>query len=422
MRHRLRPFWPVVVTLALMGCHHQGGPGVTPIRPVPDAGTSPTPAPQQSPTPDGGSPSPAPQTPSEFRIEAFFGNGEVGSGGDGGLATDARIHQPSSLTEGPDGRIYVSDFGLWTVKAVDRATGIVHHVYGINDPRDASESVKASTAPVARPEGLAFDSKGRLFVAQYGYPGGVPGKIRMIDAVGNTYTFAGGGEEPISDGAYALDVSLSNPAGIAIDAEDNLYVAENGANRILKIDPERRVTILAGTGEMGYGGDGGPATQAKLFWPQGLTLDPQGRVVFADEGNNRIRRLEADGTIVTIAGTGERGFSGDGGPATQAALNGPGAVAYDPAGNLIIADSNNNRVRRVTPDGIIQTIAGRDLLPEDPDGEAGMRAFSTGANGDNGPALEATLDYPYGLYVDPRGEIFVSDRGHRRVRVLKPLK
>ncbi len=410
MRHRLRPFWPVLVTLALIGCNHPTGPVITP------GGSDGTPQPSASPEDrDVQSPTPAPTpgTPDAYRIEAFFGTGAIGYWGDGGPAVDATIYKPSSLYGAADGRLYVSDFGFDVVRSVDLKTGIAHHVYGIQETKDASESVKAAEAPVAKPEGLAFDSKGRLFVAQYGYPGGVPGKIRMIDPIGNTYTFAGGGEAPVTDGAYALDVSLSNPAGLAIDAQDNLYVAENGANRILKIDADRRVTVIAGTGEMGFAGDGGPAVQAKLTWPQGLTLDPQGRVVFADEGNNRIRRIEKDGTLTTIAGSDARGFAGDGGPAVQASLNGPGAVAYDPAGNLIIADTNNNRLRRVTPDGRIQTIAGH--VPAE-----GETATEEAANGDNGPALAATLDTPYGLFVDAAGTIYVSDRGNHRVRILKP--
>lgn len=381
----------------------------------PDGSANPQPSPSAPEDRDVQSPSPSPEpsTPGLYRISAFFGTGGVGSGGDGGLAVEAQIHQPSGVIGGPDGRIYVSDYGLWMVRAVDLSSGIVNAVYGINQPEDAEEGVKAAEAPVARPDGLAFDSRGRLFVAQNGFPGGVPGKIRMVDAVGNTYTFAGGGENPVTDGAYALDVALSNPAGIVFDAEDNLYVAENGANRILKIDPERRVTILAGTGEMGYAGDGGPATEAKLFWPQGLALDPEGALVFTDEGNNRVRRIAKDGTIITIAGTGARGFDGDGGPATAATLSGPGAVAYDAAGNLLIADSGNDRIRRVTPDGVIETIAG--FVPE-----PGSEDPELPAEGDGGSALEAILDFPYGLYVDAKGQVYVSDRGNRRVRVLTP--
>lgn len=414
MRHRRRSFWPVLVTLALIGCHHPTGPGITPVGPGSEGSPPPsdgTPGDRdvQSPTP-----APSPQTPQAYRIEAFFGTGDIGYWGDGDAAVAATIYKPSSLAGSPDQRVYVSDFGFNMVRAVDLNTGIVQHVYGMLEAKDASESVRATDAPVAQPEGLAFDSKGRLYVAQYGYPGGIPGKIRMLDALGNTYTFAGGGDQPVTDGAYALDVSLSNPAGIAFDAQDRLYVAENGGNRILRIDPDRRVTVVAGTGEMGFSGDGGPATEAKLFWPQGLAIDSQGRVVIADEGNNRIRRIEKDGTIVTIAGNGAKGFGGDGGLATEATLNGPGAIAFDPAGNLLIADSNNNSLRRVTEDGKIQTFAGRP-----PESEAAASEEAPN-QGDSGPALQAQLDYPYGLYVDKQGTIYVSDRGHRRVRMLKP--
>jgi secreted PhoX family phosphatase len=294
------------------------------------------------------------------------------------------------------------------VRSVDLSTGIAASIYGTNEPKDASESVKAVAAPVAQPEGLAFDSKGRLFVAQYGFPGGIPGKIRMIDALGNTYTFAGGGSEPVSEGAYALDVTFDNPAGIVFDDQDRLYVAEYNGHRILRIDPERRISIVAGTGQPGTAGDGGPATQAQLNGPHRMALDPQGRLVIADEGNHRIRRVEHDGTMTTIAGSGVMGFSGDGGPAIAAALSGPGAVAFDRSGNLLITDSNNNCVRRVTADGVIQTIAGQ-----------GGPAY--GDSGDGGPALDAMMDYPYGLAVDAQGVIYVSDRGNRRVRVLRPI-
>lgn len=410
MRQRFRPLWPVLVTLALIGCQHSGGPGVTPVGTSPDGGTTPSPSGTvpvdrdvQSPTP-----APTPATAHAFRIEPFFGNGDAGSSGDGGLAVDARIYKPSSIAPGPDGRVYVSDFGLFMVRSVDLASGIAFHVYGTNEPKDASESIKAVEAPVAQPEGLAFDSKGRLYVAQYGFPGGIPGKIRMVDALGNTYTFAGGGTEPVIDGAYALDVDLSNPTGIVFDAQDNLYVAEYGAHRIIKIDPDRRITVIAGTGVPGTAGDGGPAAEAQLNGPHRMALDPKGRLVFADEGNHRIRRVEADGTLVTIAGSGVMGFAGDGGPAVAAELSGPGAIAFDPAGNLLIADSNNNCVRRVTADGIIQTIAGQ-----------GGPVY--GDSGDGGPALEAMMDYPYGLHVDAQGNIYVSDRGNRRVRVLRPV-
>ncbi|MNK84155.1 Serine/threonine-protein kinase PknD [compost metagenome] len=408
MRHRLRPLWPVLVTLVLIGCQHSGGPGVDPVGTRPDA--SPTPQASGSPDRDVQSPTPSP-TPvaaEAYRIEAFFGNGTGGSSGDGGPAVDARLYKPSSVVAGPDGRIYVSDFGLYMVRGADPANGIAFHVYGTNEPRDASESIKAVEAPVAQPEGLAFDSKGRLFVAQYGFPGGIPGKVRMVDALGNTYTFAGGGTEPVADGAYALDVELSNPTGIVFDDQNNLYVAEYGAHRILRIDPDRKITVVAGTGVSGTAGDGGAATQAQLNGPHRMAFDPQGRLVFADEGNHRIRRIEKDGKLVTIAGSGVMGFSGDGGPAVAADLSGPGAIAYDLAGNLIITDSNNNCVRRVTPDGIIQTIAGQ-----------GGPIY--GDSGDGGPALEAMMDYPYGLHVDAQGNIYVADRGNRRVRILKPV-
>ena len=158
---------------------------------------------------------------------------------------------------------------------------------------------------------------------------------------------------------------------MALDAAGNLYIADTGNNRIRKVDSAGTISTIAGTGERGFGGDGGPAGGAQLDWPYGVATDAAGNLYITDTQNDRIRKVDSAGTISTIAGTGERGFGGDGGPAVQAQLQSPNGVALDGAGNLYIADTRNNRIRKVDSAGTISTIAG-----------TGERGFG----GDGGPA------------------------------------
>jgi trimeric autotransporter adhesin len=157
----------------------------------------------------------------------------------------------------------------------------------------------------------------------------------------------------VTDGAIATSVALTNPAGVAVDGAGNLYIGERGLNRILKVSPAGIITTLAGTGKAGFSGDEGPATQAEINFPHGMSIDRAGTLFFADSNNHRIRKVSADGIITTVAGSGPAGagvaggFAGDGGPATAARLWGVHGVAIDPEGNLYITDQVNRRIRKV---------------------------------------------------------------------------
>jgi sugar lactone lactonase YvrE len=216
------------------------------------------------------------------------------------------------------------------------------------------------------------------------------------------------------DGGPATSASLYIPQGVAVDASGNLFVTDTGNNRIRKVAaPSGIITTVAGDGPScssfscigGFSGDGGPATSATLNYPAGIAVDASGNLFFADSQNNRIRKVSASGIITTIAGNGTQGFSGDGGPAAAAALNNPLGVAVDASGNLFFADSQNNRIRKVSASGIITTVAGN--------GPAGS---SGGFSGDGGPATSAALYYPYGVAIGASGNIFIADTFNGRIR------
>ena len=165
-------------------------------------------------------------------------------------------------------------------------------------------------------------------------------------------------------------------------------------NRIRRVGPDGIITTVAGNGNAGYGGDGGPASSASLNCQYGVAVGPDGSIYIADSSNNRIRRVGPDGIITTVAGNGNAGYSGDGGPATSASLTDPDGVAVGPDGSIYIADSGNNRIRRVGPDGIITTVAGNG---------------NSGYSGDGGPATSASLATPDGVAVGPDGSIYIAD-------------
>ena len=256
---------------------------------------------------------------------------------------------------------------------------------GIGDGGPAVE------AGLSFPVGVAVDGSGNLFIADRGKH-----RIRRVDPAGTITTVAGTGEGGFSgDGGPAVEAALFVAAGVAVDGSGNLFIADSWNRRIRRVDPAGTITTVAGTGERSFSGDGGPAVEAGLSFPVGVAVDGSGNLFIADYGNHRIRRVDPAGTITTIAGTGEEGFSGDGGPAVEAALSFPAGVAVDGSGNLFISDSRNHRIRRVDPAGTITTVAG-----------TGERSFS----GDGGPAVEAGLSFPVGVAVDGSGNLFIADR------------
>jgi sugar lactone lactonase YvrE len=230
--------------------------------------------------------------------------------------------------------------------------------------------------------------------------------VRKFDpAAGTTLTVAGGG---YVDHFLAHLGKLSNPLSVAVDSFGNVYVADTQNQRIRRVSGfGGGIGTIAGTGERGYGGDGGPATQAMLASPNSVAVDSAGNLYIADGWNRRIRKVDAaTGTIRTIAGTGEQGYGGDGGPATEAGLYSPGGVAVDGSGNVYIADSANHRIRKIdAATATISTIAGI--------GEGGY-------SGDGGLATGARLSFPGGVATGSDCRVFIADSENHRIRVLKP--
>jgi trimeric autotransporter adhesin len=222
--------------------------------------------------------------------------------------------------------------------------------------------------------------------------------LHAVSVAQSVTTVAGGF---LGDGRQATQASFQFPYGVLRDSSGNTYVSDTYAQRIRKIASTGIISTFAGTGIAGYNGDGGPATSAQVFYPIGMALDPAGEVIFADTGNNRVRKIDLSGNVSTIAGNGTAGYTGDGGPATQASLDGPNYVTYDAAGNLYISDRYNNVVRKVDTTGIITTYAGN--------GTAGFC-------GDGGPATSACLNAPKGLTTDSSGDLYITDGLNVRIR------
>ena len=199
---------------------------------------------------------------------------------------------------------------------------------------------------------------------------------------------------------HSASARLLYPNGLARDAQDNLYISDIGTHQVLKLTSSGDLTAVAGTGSGGFRGDGGPAADAHLFAPHGLAFDAQGRLLIADTFNHRVRRIDRDGVITTIAGTGRAGYAGDAGPATAAQLNGPQDVTVDHDGGILVADSYNAVVRRIDPSGVITTFAGSE----------------PGLSGDGGPAIKALLNVPTAVSVAADGSVYVSDAANSRIR------
>ena len=264
----------------------------------------------------------------------------------------------------------------------------------------AGYSGDGGPAPVAElntPDGISFDRQGNLYIADE-----LNNVIRKVDTAGNISTVAGNGTAGFSgDGGSATKAELNNPFGVTADSAGNLYIQDTGNARIRKVDTTGTITTIAGNGTLGYTGDGGPATNAELNQNQGARFDAAGNLYFADCGNGAIRKIDTSGIINTVAGNGTNGFSGDGGPATAAELSCPSGVAIDASGELFIADFFNNRIRKVDGKGIITTIAGNSAY---------------GYAGDGGPAVSATLNLPNDVSLDKNDDLYIADTGNNRIR------
>ena len=265
-------------------------------------------------------------------------------------------------------------------------------------PNEAGDGRSPLQIRLQDPMGIDVDGAGNVYVSDRG---------RLIWKIvpGEVATVIGGtgqrGSSP--DGVPAVEASLGLPEGLCVDADGRVYVADSLNNLVLRIEHDGTLTRVAGSGDQGFSGDGGPALDAALNRPFDVRVDDAGNIFIADFANHRIRKVTRDGLIDTVAGTGVPGYSGDGGTARAAQLNGPYGVFPTADGGLLIADSSNNVIRIVDANGIITTIAG-----------TGERGFS----GDGGPALAARLDTPQSLYVSRDGQIYINDEHNHAIRVI----
>jgi len=339
-------------------------------------------------------------------IETIAGNGSFGYSGDGGPATSAALRNPYGVALDNAGNLYIADTFNNRIRRVDATTGIITTVAGTGVAGYAGDGGPAINARLNAPVDVALDAGGNLYIADY-----VNHRIRRVDAsTGIITTVAGTGVAGYSgDGGLANSAWLSYPSGMAFDAGGNLYIADLNNNRVRRVAGGTGIiTTVAGNGTAGYSGDGGPATNAWLFGPAGVALDAGGNLYIADLANHRIRRVDGGtGIITTVAGDGTGSYGGDGGPATSAQLNAPYSVALDAGGNLYLADSNNHRIRRVDGGtGIITTVAG------DGTGSYG---------GDGGPAINAQLNTPRSVTLDSFGNLVIGDTGNYRIRRVEKI-
>jgi sugar lactone lactonase YvrE len=335
-----------------------------------------------------------------FRIDAqsgiatvVAGNGTLGFSGDGGPATAAQIGTPVSIALDPAGNLYIVDSSNNRVRRVDAATKTITTFAG--GGQATGDGGPATSAQLAFPEGVGCDLAGNVYVAEFS-----TSRVRKIDAGTKIIiTVAGNGTSGYSgDGGPATAAMLRNPFAVSVDSSGNLFITDTNNYAIRKVAAATGIITTVAGGSFGFAGDGGPATVAKFGLVVTTIVDSAGNLWMADFYYNRIRKVDTAGVISTVAGTGTRAFSGDGGLATAAGLASPDSVAVDPAGNLYIADQLNQRVRKVDASTKnISTIVGLDV-------------------GDGGDPLSAQLLRPTGVAVASSGNIYIAEVSNRRIR------
>lgn len=334
-------------------------------------------------------------------IETLAGDDYQHALGDNGPAKNAILLAPNAVALDATGSLYIADSGTNRVRQV-LPSGAIQTFAGTGSAGFNGDGGTAVTAALNVPLGVAAGGGANLVIADSGNE-----RVRLVPASLLIQTVAGSGTAGQGPaGLPPTKTNLDGPGAVCSDGGNNIYVADTVNNRVLRIPAGGVTAAAAGAGfTAGYAGDGGPAAQAELNQPSACAVDPAGNLFIADTGNNAIREVTADGKIRTVAGTGAAGNSGDEGPATAATLHAPAGVAADAFGDVYIADTGNNRLRLITADGILHTIAGQ--------GSAGLA-------GDGASALSALVNAPAGLCLDASGDVYFADRGNNRVRVLIP--
>jgi DNA-binding beta-propeller fold protein YncE len=332
------------------------------------------------------------------------GTGIAGFSGDGGPGNKAQINNPYGLAIGPDGALYFCEIGNHRVRRLDRKTGTISTVAGSGQKGYAGDGGPAVDASLNEPYEVAFDRAGNMYFAemQNHVVRRVDARTRVISTVAGTGAPGFGG-----DGGPAAKAQLRQPHSIAFDPEGRLLICDIGNHRVRRVDlAAGTIETWAGTGERKPTPDGAPITGTPLNGPRAITVAPDGQLYLVLREGNAVYRIDPRaGRIFHLAGTGEQGHTGDGGPAKDAKLSGPKGIAWSPDGSLYLADTESHTIRRIDlKSGVISTVIGMGQRGDGPDG----------------PARECKLARPHGIFVDRRdGTVYVGDSEAHRVRVLR---
>jgi sugar lactone lactonase YvrE len=339
--------------------------------------------------------------------------------GDGGVATQAALNFPQGLAVGPEGAVYVADFGNNEVRKI-ASDGTITTVAGqgtfCSTTPSCGDGGPATSAHLSFPTGVAVDQRtGDLYIADT-----QDNEVRKVSTRGIITRLAGTGvgcatPRTCGDGGPATAAELNAPGGVAVDRQGNVYIADSGDQAVRKVSSKGTITGVAGNGtrcsNAGACGDGGAATSAQLYYPNSVAIDKAGAVFIADSSDNKVRKVAATGIIDTVAGNGTACASppncGDGANAKQAQLSLPDAVALDQSGNLFIADQGDNEIRQLSPSGAIATVGG-----------TGSACTKPPTCGDPGAGTSASYNYPDGVAADPDGNVYVGDTFDNEVRWL----
>jgi sugar lactone lactonase YvrE len=339
----------------------------------------------------------------EVTITTAIGTGEKGFAGDGGPASRALLNGPFDIAFDPVGNLYFSDTFNNRIRRVDARTGAISTIAGNGDKGYSGDGGPATAASLAEPYGVAVDRAGNVYTADR-----LNRRVRRIDAgSGVITTLAGTGEAAYGgDGGPAAAAGLAEPNGLAFDAgEQHLYITDVADHRVRVIDlAVGTIATFAGTGAAEHSGDGGPAARAGVFGARAVKLAADGTVYILERQGSSLRAVDPrTGIIATIAGTGARGYGGDGGAARDAVFDAPKEMAIDRDGSLLIVDTENHAIRHIDrQSGVVTHLAGGHL----------------GGDGDGGPAVAAGLDRPHGAGVGPDGAIYIGDTNNHRIRKL----
>jgi sugar lactone lactonase YvrE len=334
-------------------------------------------------------------------ITTIAGTGEPGFAGDGGPAAAALLREPFMCAFDAHGNLYIAEATNHCIRRVDTQTGMISTVAGTGTLGYSGDGGPATQATLNQPYALDIDTNGDLYIVDR-----LNAVIRKVEAAtGVIRTVAGTGEPGSSgDGGPATQAQLHEPNDCFLDGRGGLLIADVQDQRIRRLDlATSHIRTVAGTGEKARSGDGRPATEASILGARAVCMDRQGNTYICEREGNGLRKIDAHGIMSTFAGTGERGYSGDGGPALSATWGAPKALRCDANGNVIVVDTENHAIRRIDAmTGIVTTLAGG----------------RQGGQGDGGAATEAGLDRPHGCAIDAQGNLFLADSNNHRVRVV----